>query len=280
MRYKGDAFEYTGTGMELFIGFLIVFFLFFLPVAGISFWAQILILEGQIGLAIAIIVPIYLAIFILFPMAIYRAYRYRLSRSLWRGIRFGLGGRPWVYARKFIGYTLLQIVTLGVATPVATVKLYDYLINNIWMGSGRFSFDGSWKPLMKPFLMFWGAVAIYGLSLGLSTPAPGEPPSPLMMLAFPAGIAAACFFFYYSAAVYRYVVSHIKFDDVAFSVELKGRNLFGLYFVNGLLLLFTLGLAFPWVVIRVLNFMVKRSAIGSSNYSKIVRMSISEQKYL
>ena len=42
VRLHGDAFEYTGTGKELFIGFLIVLFLVFLPLGFVFFQAQIM----------------------------------------------------------------------------------------------------------------------------------------------------------------------------------------------------------------------------------------------
>jgi uncharacterized membrane protein YjgN (DUF898 family) len=267
LRYRGDAFEYTGTGLELFLGFAIVFFAFFLPVAGVTIWAQLLLTEGEIGLAVAVLLPIYLTIFILYPMAIFRAYRYRLSRSLWRGIRFGLTGKATTYGGKFIGYLLFQVITLGLATPYTTVKLYEYLVGNIWMGSGRFALVPDWKPLMRPFLMFWGCGFLYFVAT--FTAAATDTPA-LSVLVMPAVIGAACFYFYYSAAVYRHVVGNITFEDVGFSVALKGRELFGLYAVNGMLLVFTLGIAFPWVIIRIMKFLVARLAIhGEPDYEKI-----------
>ncbi|TDI58952.1 MAG: DUF898 domain-containing protein [Alphaproteobacteria bacterium] len=267
LRYKGDAFEYTGTGLELFLGFVIVFFAVILPLIGVGIWVQLLLQQGDITLVIVIGGLLYLVFFCLFPIAIFRAYRYRLSRTLWRGIRFGLTGTGRVYAAKFIGYLLLQIITLGLASPYTTVKLYEYLVGNVWMGSGRFSLDPSWKPLMRPFLMFWGCIVFYFV-LFVAAQVAGT--TSINFLAFPTMIAIACFYFYYSAAVYRHVVGNIMFEGVRFSVDLKGRELFGLFFVNGLLLVFTLGIAFPWVIVRIMNFMVDKLAVhGEPDFEKI-----------
>ena len=301
LRYKGDAFEYTGTGMELFLGFLIVALVVFAPLFGLSIWAQKLIGEGNGVLAAVIFVPVILTYIVLFPMAIYRAYRYRLSRSMWRGIRFGLTGKPSLYARKFIGYALLQIITLGLATPYTTVRLYEVLINNIWMGSGRFTFAAPWKPLLKRFLLLWialvltiGAAAIVQSQLiGASmqpTPELGNPdmfpPEKSVFMAIATmissvgGFVVMCLYFYYSAFVYRYVVSHIKFENVGFSVDVKGRQLFGLYVVNGLLLLFTLGIAYPWVVARIFNFLAAKLYIhGEPDFEKISQNTEEMPKY-
>ena len=301
LRYKGDAFEYTGTGMELFLGFLIVALVVFAPLFGLTIWAQVLIGEGEDMLAAAIIIPVVLAYIVLFPMAIYRAYRYRLSRSLWRGIRFGLSGKPSAYARKFIGYTLLQIITLGLATPYARVRLYEILISNIWMGSGRFTFEAPWKPLMKRFTLLWvalvltiGAAAIVQTQLiGIAAPQSPDfgnpdmfPPENSMLMAVATmissvgGIVVVCLYLYYSAFEYRYIVSHIKFENVGFSVDMKVRQLFGLYVVNGLLLLFTLGIAFPWVIVRILNFIAAKLEIhGEPDFEKISQNTEEMPKY-
>ncbi len=63
---RGDPLEYTGLAIELLLGFLIVLAIF-VPV--------------QLAYA--------LALTLLTPYALYRARRYRLSRTRWRGIRFG-----------------------------------------------------------------------------------------------------------------------------------------------------------------------------------------------
>src|ERR1700760_960337 len=104
----GDAAEYTGRARELLIGFLV---------------------------AMAIIVPIYLAYFIAgieaerfkafasFPLllffyvfgqfAIYRARRYRLTRTVWRGVRFWMTGSGWAYAVRAAGWAVLVGLTFG-----------------------------------------------------------------------------------------------------------------------------------------------------------------------
>src|ERR1700720_2227371 len=108
----GDAPEYTGRGKELLIGFLF---------------------------ALAIIVPVYLAYFVAslqaerikafasFPLlaffylfgqfAIYRARRYRLTRTVWRGVRFWMDGSGWSYAAQAALWAVLVGLTLGLLLP-------------------------------------------------------------------------------------------------------------------------------------------------------------------
>src|SRR5215213_5608523 len=89
---NGEPLEYTGTGRELFLGALIVFLLLILPVVLIILVASIWLgpqhpLTGTLQTGVTILV------LLLTGMAIYRARRYRLSRTLWRGI----AARSWAH---------------------------------------------------------------------------------------------------------------------------------------------------------------------------------------
>jgi uncharacterized membrane protein YjgN (DUF898 family) len=80
----GEPLEYTGTGKELFLGFLIVFAV--LITVGIiinvgNFYIQTM---GSNAALIAFKTFYYLDFFNLFGYAVYRARRYQLSRSVWR----------------------------------------------------------------------------------------------------------------------------------------------------------------------------------------------------
>ncbi len=132
----GDAFEYTGRAKELLIGFLF---------------------------ALAIIVPIYLAYFLVgleaerfkafasFPLiaffylfgqfAIYRARRYRLTRTVWRGVRFWMTGSGWAYAARAALWALLMPLTLGLILPwrEAALERYKMRHSHLWRPAGPVS---------------------------------------------------------------------------------------------------------------------------------------------
>ncbi len=89
IRINGEPLVYTGKGKELFLGFLIVFGLFFLPLILVSAGLQVAF--GPESPAIVLFqLAMYLVIFFLIGVGIYRARRYRLSRTNWRGIRGAL----------------------------------------------------------------------------------------------------------------------------------------------------------------------------------------------
>lgn len=86
-RFIDEPLEWTGRGMELFIGFIMVFFLLGLPLIVMQLVINGLVFQGQPIAAGVIIFLSFLAIFYLTGLAYFRALRYRLSRTYWRGIR-------------------------------------------------------------------------------------------------------------------------------------------------------------------------------------------------
>ena len=94
----GDAAEYTGRARELLIGFLIAMAII-VPIYLAYFIAG---LEAERFKAFASI-PLVLFFYVFGQFAIYRARRYRLTRTVWRGVRFWMSGSGWAYA----GWSLL-----------------------------------------------------------------------------------------------------------------------------------------------------------------------------
>lgn len=149
--------EYTGRGLEIFIGFLIavavIVPLNFAPLAFVTAFGP----GGQ--LISFVLVPIY-AILIFF--AFYRSRRYRVNRTLWRGLRAHQTGAGWAYALRALGWVLLGILTLGLIVPIAVTDLYRYRISRMYLGSVPFTFVGDWRMIAKPYFVPW---AIFMLPL-------------------------------------------------------------------------------------------------------------------
>ena len=90
---NGDAPEYTGTAKELLIGFL-----FALAILAPIYLIYFLVgLEAERLQAFASI-PLGLFFYLFAQFAIYRARRYRLTRTVWRGVRFWMTGSGVSYA--------------------------------------------------------------------------------------------------------------------------------------------------------------------------------------
>src|SRR4026209_1202355 len=77
---NGEPLEYTGRGVELFLGALIVLSVFFLPFFVLAFTLQMALGPGH-PVLILLQSILLLLIFALWGMALYRARRYQLSRT-------------------------------------------------------------------------------------------------------------------------------------------------------------------------------------------------------
>jgi uncharacterized membrane protein YjgN (DUF898 family) len=164
----GDAAEYTGRGKELLIGFLIALAIL-LPVYLAYFLAG---LEAERLKAFGSL-PL-LAFFYLFgQFAIYRARRYRLTRTVWRGVRFWMSGSGWNYALQATLWGLLVAATLGLALPWREAALERYKMSHSYYGDLQGSFEGTgweffkrgwWLWLLMPFALYLTVFApfVYG----------------------------------------------------------------------------------------------------------------------
>lgn len=152
-----EPLEYAGPGIELFIGFLIVLAIM-APLYAIVIIGQLLLTSDPIWFAASQFAPA-LLILMLFPVAVFRARRYRLSRTYWRGVRAGQTGTVSGYWGRAIGYGTLGWLTLGLLRPLAQVRLTRYLMQNTWYGTTRFAFEARARRLMWRWLIFWVTLA-------------------------------------------------------------------------------------------------------------------------
>ncbi len=97
-------------------------------------------------------------------VAIYRAQRYRLPRTTWRGIRGGLDGDGWDYAWTYFWTTILIPLTLGWIMPWRTVKLQSLVSNRMRFGHAHFSFAASPIYLYKRYSLVWFTTALLSVT--------------------------------------------------------------------------------------------------------------------
>ena len=133
-----DQLEWTGTGREMFFGFLIViavlapFFLFF------QFLLPALLARGKTDAAFTIFLLFYCALVYLGGFARFRALRYRLSRTWWHGIRGGSDNPGWRYGAEYFGRVFVAAITLWIAWPWMAVELWNSRWNAMSFGPLQF----------------------------------------------------------------------------------------------------------------------------------------------
>src|SRR5262249_62402977 len=67
--------------------------------------------------------PLFIAFYAFGQFAIYRARRYRLTRTVWRGVRFWMDGSGWAYSLRAMLLGLLVFLTRGLSLPCREAAL-------------------------------------------------------------------------------------------------------------------------------------------------------------
>jgi uncharacterized membrane protein YjgN (DUF898 family) len=147
----GDGLEYVGRGVELFVGFLIAIAVL-LPLYGAL--SLIGLVSGPYGAA-ALQFGSTFGLLFLAQFALFRARRYRLTRTVWRGVRFQQSGSAIAYAAKSFGWALVSIVTLGLAYPWMRASLERYKMTNTWYGDQRGDFSATGWQLFRKGIALW-----------------------------------------------------------------------------------------------------------------------------
>jgi uncharacterized membrane protein YjgN (DUF898 family) len=219
---EGDAPEYTGTAKELLIGFLFALAIL-APVYLIYFFIG---LEAERLRALASI-PLVLFFFLFYQFAMYRARRYRLSRTIWRGVRFWMKGSGIAYALRAGAWILLVIVTLGLAMPWYQAALERYKMENSFYGDLAGAFDGTGWGLFKHVWSLWLATILVIVFIGALGPtAPGA----AVLLGVLALVLAPFVYAVYKAIEWRWWIAGIRFGDVRFESKLTTGALTDLYY--------------------------------------------------
>ncbi|MES1171654.1 MAG: DUF898 family protein [Bacteroidota bacterium] len=240
---ENQVLDYTGTGKELFLGYLkvaaVYLLLFVVPqvvVARISRPAG-LVMQAIAGVVLMVVVP----------FAIYWSRRYLLSRTRWRGIRFGLGGEAKPFAKQFIGGTLLTVVTLGLYGPVFANRIYGTLMRNTRYGNKNFRYDG---PDREAFFIGLKGFLLTIVTLGI-------------------------YFCWYRANVSRFRMSHTHIDGATVRFGATGGLLFKLTLINVFANAFTLGIAFPWTFSYTLREILGQITVeGPIDFARITQLEV------
>jgi uncharacterized membrane protein YjgN (DUF898 family) len=146
----GETLEYTGTPVELLLGFLVAIAILVPVYAGFFLAALDLGVIGQMSGLIA-----FLALGVLGQYAVYRARRYRLTRTIYRGLRFHQIGSAWVYALRASLWWIATGITLGLAYPFQIASLERYKMRHTFYGDLAGRFDGSGLRLFLRGLPMW-----------------------------------------------------------------------------------------------------------------------------
>ncbi len=252
-----DSFEYTGTGLEKFLGFLVAIvvlaiylglFQLLLTFLGFSIIPQDNSPQAIIGQSIAINLS-FLAILPLIFFAQYRARRYKMARSRWRGLRFGMENGAWGYVARALGYGILTIITLGILAPLATFRLEKYMADRSWYGDGRFEQSGRWQDLYKGMKHVFIGIGLLIVSIVLVAMAAGNESVGMGILGgvliFVAYIWLLIGVVFYRVYAFNYMTGNKVLDgQVTFSAALETSTVIAKVIVGSVVIAVLMGVIF------------------------------------
>jgi uncharacterized membrane protein YjgN (DUF898 family) len=247
----GDSLEYTGTAMELFLGFLMavallvpIYVLLFIGSLDLEVWSRL-----SSGAAF-----LFFAVF--GQYAYYRARRYRLTRTVFRGVRLRQTGSAWGYVLRSLLWSVPVVATAGLAYPWAQASLERYKMSNTRYGDLRGSFAGTGASLFVRGIAMWliaagavvGAIVAIGLiaddpSFGLDADdAPLTPKGGFALGAIALMLAVVGLGVYgmLQAIVAKWWLAGVQFGTVTVATSLKKRQIAGAYLRYTLYLLLIL----------------------------------------
>lgn len=302
VQINGQPLEYTGRGIELFKGALIVFGLFVLPFVLVATFINIALGPEHPAL-FALYGLLYLLIFVLWGAALYRARRYQLSRTQWRGIRGTLAGSSMTYSLTYFGAMLARGASLGWTTPVLNTVLQEQIIGDMRFGNLAFKFKGRAGPLYPTYALCWFlsllALIVFAFVFGAEVVAlfgpevqqvfddifqPDSKPTSEQIWTASTVIAILVFSFLamflvipmlwaiYSAKELSIFANYTRAGNATFRLNATAGSLISLVIVNLLILIFTLGIGRPFIQQRLIRYMCDRlEVLGTVDVDRIAQ---------
>jgi uncharacterized membrane protein YjgN (DUF898 family) len=290
----GETLEYTGTARELLIGFLIAIAIL-LPLYGLIFLMALDL--GLVGKLAGVIGFVLLSLF--GQYAVFRARRYRLTRTIYRGVRFHQTGSAWQYAIYASLWWIAVLLSLGLLYPLMEAQLDRFRMRNTWLGNLQGRFEGSafrlflrgffmWLITIGPLVGSLIAVAvlidaklILELPLSITNQAAVQAftqshPALMAALGFAGGaliwalVIAPFLYPVFQAMVLRWWASGLRFGNVTLTSKLRGGQVYGTYLrFIGWSMLFGMiaGIMFGMVITLVVGF--AKMIAGSEEHAQV-----------
>jgi uncharacterized membrane protein YjgN (DUF898 family) len=225
----GETFEYTGSAKELLIGFLIA--LAVLTPLYLAYFIVTIWFEEQAAFAS---LPLVIVMYLLTHFGVYRARRYRATRTIFRGIRFWMTGSGWAYAVRATLWDIATLLTLGLALPWAMASLERYRMRHTFFGTVQGDFAGTGWSLFKRGWWVWAlgwAIVAAGIAAAINRrPTSSEWDVVAGVMAFLVVFTVVALGPLAMAIFTRWRIDGIRFGQVAVSSDFGLGSLYGLFF--------------------------------------------------
>lgn len=256
----GDAFEYAGTGRELFRGFVAALAIVGFPLIALGLFSD---LPGEI-----LIFIVFVVFWLLRHFAKFGAHRYRMSRTHWRGIGGSVDGSAVAYGGLGIALDLLLILSLGWTKPWGDTVLLNYRIRRSWVGTVQARSALRVSGLYGRFALSW---LVVGLGFGIVSYLIAENAETvasfdmlfletvLLYLVLP--VIWTLGMGIYNIALLRNAVRATTLGELRFTLDVTGWQLARFRLANYFILIGTAGLGLSYVLLRQVRFAARHLTI-------------------
>ena len=239
--FEEHPFAFTGTGKEMFKGFIKAI-LFLVVAYAVFFW---LFYSGMQQFAVLFF---YLFLILMIPLIIHGSYKYRMAKTVWKGIRFGYVGDRMELFKNYLKWIFFTIITFGIYGAWLSMNLRKYVVERIRLGNAGFIYKGTGDGY---FILNLKGYFLTIITLGI-------------------------YMFWWQKDLFNYFVNNLELNHEGKKVDFKsvatGGKFFKLVMINFLIVLFTLGLAFPWTVVRTLKFMSENIEMqGDFSFEELIQ---------
>ncbi len=230
-----ERLEWTGRGIELFIGFIMAVILILVPFFALQFATQALALRGYGGWAALLTLVMFGFIMYMIGLARFRALRYRLSRTYWHGIRGGSDDQGFGYGWSYVWKTLSGSLALGLLVPWSMMDLWNDRWNKMSFGPHKIDAVGNYAETFKRYLLFYlapivffVAIAVIAVTAGTTDSADGVAAGAVLSVFIFYGVLGAVALAFY-AKFFRVAVAGLSLHRLEFAFPAKTKAWFMLF---------------------------------------------------
>ena len=261
-RIDGDPFEYRGNPLAILKGRLIALVVF---VAVYSTW----------NFAPSYIGPLIIAVIAIVPWLIVRSLAFNARNSVFRNTSFQFSGTYLRCLGLLLWNGLLVVLTFGLGYPYLKSRFIQFMAGNHCYGTTQFS-----VPELKPLyfrIYSWAigvalvagfAVAVLFIGIGAIAGAVVYGGDPVAAKALTVQLTTVggyltwlVVFAYLRARLANATFNNLIVGPVRFECDLRATGMLGLYLVNIMAILLTLGLATPWAAVRTMRYRTQRMTV-------------------
>lgn len=274
-----SAFDYTGNPIAILKGRIIA----------VVFFIGISVLNTIFPLA-AILAAVALLFFS--PWIIAKSLVFNARNSIYRNIRFKFDGTTSGAAGVFIGWLLLAVISLYTLLPVFLQKQNRFIVEKHGFGQRNFSFHatiGNYYALILKVIgitlaLFVSAFGI-GQLLGANIFSPPQADSGTEALKgfIIIGVFAGLILLnvYTTTRLMNLFWNNVGYGVHYFTSKLKVPGMLWLVLSNTLLMVLTLGIYYPWAMVRLTRYRLNNlSLFATEDIHQVIAAEAKEQSAL